>query len=78
MAAYELDPQARLTLELLGHPENFGQGSLQAAESTVVRCASDVIAVGLGAHEDLFESITAETKTITFKDRTGALVSRRY
>ena len=49
MAAYELDPQARLTLELLGHPENFGQGSLQAAESTVVRCASDVIAVGLGA-----------------------------
>ena len=49
MAAYELDPQARLTLELVGHPENFGQGSLQAAESTVVRCASDVIAVGLGA-----------------------------
>lgn len=49
MAAYELDLQARLTLELLGHPENFGQGSLQAAESTVVRCASDVIAVGLGA-----------------------------
>jgi hypothetical protein len=26
----------------------------------------------------VFESITAETKTITFKDRTGALVSRRY
>jgi anti-anti-sigma factor len=49
MAAYELDLQARLTLELLGHPENFSQGSLQAAESTVVRCASDVIAVGLGA-----------------------------
>ena len=49
MAAYELDPQARLTLELVGHPANFGQGSLQAAESTVVRCASDVIAVGLGA-----------------------------
>ena len=37
MAAYELDPQARLTLQHRGHPENFGQGSLQAAESTVVR-----------------------------------------
>jgi anti-anti-sigma factor len=49
MAAYELDPQARLTLQHRGHPENFGQGSLQAAESTVVRCAADVMAVGLGA-----------------------------
>jgi len=46
---HPLDPAARLSLQLAGHPEHFASGTLNAETTTLLRCQPDVLALGLGA-----------------------------